>query len=40
MSLFMDEHTIDGPVSRDEVAQAHQADLDTQGKHGVNYLSC
>ncbi len=38
MSLFMDVHTIDGGVSVDDVAKAHQADLDTQGAYGVNYL--
>ncbi|WP_438855923.1 DUF4242 domain-containing protein [Agromyces sp. M3QZ16-3] len=38
MSLFMDVHTIDGGVSEADVASAHQADLATQGAHGVNYL--
>ncbi len=38
MSLFMDVHTIEGGVSVDDVAQAHKADLETQGKYGVNYL--
>lgn len=38
MALFIDVHTMDGPVGLDQVAQAHQADLQTQGKHGVNYL--
>ena len=38
MALFMDTHTIDGGVSAADVAAAHQADLATQGAHGVNYL--
>lgn len=38
MSLFMDVHTIEGGVSASDVAAAHQADLDTQGKYGVSYL--
>ena len=38
MSLFMDVHNIEGGVSASDVAQAHQADLETQGKYGVNYL--
>jgi hypothetical protein len=38
MALFMDTHTIDGGVSAADVAAAHQADLATQGAHGVNFL--
>ncbi|MGI8874539.1 MAG: DUF4242 domain-containing protein [Egibacteraceae bacterium] len=38
MPLFMDVHTIEGGVTEDDVAGAHKADLETQGKHGVNYL--
>lgn len=38
MSLFMDVHSIEGGVSADDVAGAHRADLETQGKYGVNYL--
>jgi hypothetical protein len=34
----MDVHTIEGGVSLSDVADAHQADLATQGKHDVNYL--
>lgn len=34
----MDVHNIDGGVTVDDVAGAHAADLDTQGKYGVNYL--
>jgi hypothetical protein len=37
MSLFMDIHTITGGVNPADVAQAHQADLQTQSKYGVNY---
>ena len=38
MALFMDTHTIDGGVAANDVAAAHQADLETQGKYGVDYL--
>jgi hypothetical protein len=31
MALFIDVHTMDGPVGLGQVAQAHQADLQTQG---------
>ena len=37
MSLFMDIHTIAGGVEPADAAQAHQADLQTQAKYGVNY---
>jgi uncharacterized protein DUF4242 len=38
MKLFMDVHDhVDG-LTADAVAQAHQADLKTQGKYGVKYL--
>jgi hypothetical protein len=36
--LYMDVHTIDGGVAVSDVAKAHQADLQTQDKHGVQYL--
>ena len=38
MPLFMDVHDIDGGVAVGDVAQAHEADLKTQGRYGVNYL--
>jgi hypothetical protein len=38
MPLYMDVHNLDGGVAVEDVAKAHQADLETQGKHGVNYL--
>ena len=38
MPLFMDVHTIEGGVAAKDVAAAHEADLATQGPHGVNYL--
>ncbi len=38
MPLYMDVHSIDGGVTVDAVAQAHQADLRTQGKYDVRYL--
>ena len=38
MALFMDVHNLEGGVSAEDVAGAHQADLETQGKYGVNYL--
>ena len=37
MPLFMDVHTMGGGVSAGDVAQAHQADLNTQGQYGVEY---
>ena len=38
MPLYLDMHTIDGGVSANDVAQAHMADLRTQGKYEVSYL--
>jgi Protein of unknown function (DUF4242) len=38
MPLFMDVHNIDGGVSIDDVAKAHMADLQTQGRYDVRYL--
>jgi len=38
MPLFMDVHHMDGGVSIDDVAQAHQADLTTQEGRDVQYL--
>ena len=38
MPLYMDVHTIPGGVSAADAAHAHEADLQIQGKHGVNYL--
>jgi hypothetical protein len=38
MPLYMDVHTLEGGVSMADVEKAHQADLEHQGKHGVNYL--
>lgn len=37
MALFMDVHNLDGGVTVDDVAKAHEADLATQGTHGVEY---
>lgn len=37
MPLFMDVHRL-GPVTVDDVAKAHLADLRTQGGHNVRYL--
>jgi Nickel responsive protein SCO4226-like len=37
MALFMDVHHMEGGVSAKDVAEAHQADLATQEKHGVEY---
>jgi hypothetical protein len=36
--LFMDVHHVDGGVSVDDVAKAHLADLQVQGRHDVRYL--
>jgi hypothetical protein len=38
MPLYMDVHHLDGPVTADDVAQAHMADLQEQASHDVNYL--
>ena len=38
MTLFMDVHTMDGPVTAEDVAKAHAADLQTQDAFGVQYL--
>jgi len=38
MPLYMDVHQLDGPVSVDDVAKAHAADLEIQGDHDVSYL--
>lgn len=38
MALFMDVHSIEGGVSATDVATAHRADLETQGKYNVQYL--
>ena len=37
MPLFMDTHDLHGPVSAEEVAKAHAADLATQGEFDVRY---
>jgi hypothetical protein len=37
MALFMDVHTLGGPVPLAEAAKAHAADLQTQGRYGVDY---
>ncbi|HEV7872462.1 MAG TPA: DUF4242 domain-containing protein [Modestobacter sp.] len=38
MALFMDAHDLHAPVTMEEVAKAHAADVATQGGHGVQYL--
>jgi hypothetical protein len=37
MPLYMDVHNINGGVAAADVAKAHEADLATQGRHGVDY---
>jgi hypothetical protein len=37
MPLYMDVHHISSGVTEADVAQAHQADLATQGQYGVEY---
>ena len=37
MPMFMDIHKMDGPVSADDVAKAHEADLAKQDEYGVHY---
>jgi hypothetical protein len=36
MTLFMDVHTMGGPITAADVAGAHQADLKTQARYGVD----
>jgi hypothetical protein len=38
MPLYMDVHNLGDGVTVDAVAQAHQADLRTQGDYDVRYL--
>jgi hypothetical protein len=38
MALFMDVHTLPGPVGMADAEQAHAADLRTQGRYDVDYL--
>ena len=38
MALFMDIHSIEGGVSIEDVAKAHEADLATQRPFGVDYV--
>jgi len=38
MPLYMDVHNLGDGVTLDAVAQAHQADLNTQGEYDVRYL--
>jgi hypothetical protein len=38
MALFMDVHTLGGPVGMTDVEAAHAADLKTQERYGVSYL--
>ena len=37
MPLYMDVHNMEGGVSAEDVAKAHQADLETQKGRGVEY---
>jgi hypothetical protein len=38
MPLYLDIHHLGEPVTMDEVAKAHEADLQTQTEHDVQYL--
>lgn len=38
MPLYMDTHRLDGSVTVEDVAKAHMAGLQEQGKHDVSYL--
>jgi hypothetical protein len=38
MPLFMDTHDLKTPVSMEEAAKAHAADVATQEEYGVHYL--
>ena len=38
MPLYMDIHKLPEGTTRDDIAQAHYADLRTQGKYDVEYV--
>jgi hypothetical protein len=38
MALYMDVHNLADPVTAEDVAKAHAADLQTQGPYDVHYL--
>ena len=38
MPLFMDVHNLDGGMKVEDVAHAHEADLQKQGEYDVKYL--
>jgi hypothetical protein len=38
MPLYLDVHTVGGSVAAADVAKAHLADLQTQGRYDVRYL--
>ncbi len=38
VALFMDVHNLGGPVTGEDVAKAHAADLQVQDEHDVHYL--
>jgi class 3 adenylate cyclase len=38
MPLYLDIHDLHGPANIDDLAKAHEADLEVQQKYGVNYL--
>ena len=38
MALYMDVHNLGNPVTAEDVAKAHAADLQVQDAHGVHYL--
>jgi hypothetical protein len=38
MALYMDIHKNVKGVTPEKLAEAHQKDLEVQGKHGVKYL--
>ncbi|HEU5268162.1 MAG TPA: DUF4242 domain-containing protein [Jatrophihabitans sp.] len=37
MGLFLDVHSLGGPVGLSDAAQAHAADVKTQAAYGVDY---
>ena len=38
MPLYMDLHSFDTPVTKEEAEMAHLKDLEVQKKYGVKYL--
>jgi hypothetical protein len=38
MPLYLDIHDLHGPINPDDLAKAHEKDVEVEKKYGVNYL--